>query len=154
MPSNPGSITIHQQKFTAPKDGWMTQWGGASPNLVWAVVNGFDLGPAKDKFKFILACRIDDATKDEDHDASIERSGSFVIKPESIRMGIPVSQTFMARTIPPKFVWVYLLLMPSAVQPEQIRTLSDLARLGGGILIKNGFEFAGHVVAVPVIPHS
>jgi len=153
-PSKLESKTIHRMTFTSPKDGWMTQWGGSPPNIVWAVVNGFDLGPAKGKFRYILLCRIDDPTIDEQQDTTIEHSVAFAINPESFKIGIPTSQSFIARTISPKMVWIYLLLLPNTVQPEQIRTLSDVDRLGGGLLVKNGFQWGGNILVIRGVRHS
>jgi len=139
-PTEQKDLTIHRQTFKVPKEGWMPSWGGTAPNLVWGVANGIDLGAAKKKFVFVLACRVDDSTVDEPHDTTVEHSVAFDIEPGATQIAIPVSQAFIARVNPPKLIWVYLLMMPSHAPPGEIRSLSDVDKLGGVILARSGFQ--------------
>jgi hypothetical protein len=140
--------------FSAPKEGWLPQWGDTPPNIIYGITPGMDLGPAKGQYSFVLVARIADPTVDENEDTTIVKSVPYTIKNESTMLAIPVSQEFLNRVSPARIVYVSLLLLPSTVQLAKIHKLADVEKLGGGILVTNAFLYKTVEVLVPVVPNS
>jgi hypothetical protein len=138
--------------FTAPKEGWLPQWGDTPPNIIYGVTPGMDLGPAREQYRFVLAARIENPTVDQNEDTTIVKSMAYSIKNEYTTLAIPVSQDFLNRVGPARMVYVSLLLVPSTVQPPQIHKLADVEKLGGGILATNAFLYKTVTITIPIVP--
>jgi hypothetical protein len=151
-PGPPAKGKLGVLKFTAPKEGWLSQWGDTPPNILYAVTPGVDLGPAKDQYRFILVARLDDPTIDQREDTTIVKSVAYSIKNESTVLAIPVSQDFLLRVGPAHMVYISLILLPSTVHPDQIRKLADVEKRGGGILATNAFLYKTVTVVFPLTP--
>jgi hypothetical protein len=128
-------------KFTPPKEGWLPQWGDSPPNVVYGVTPGMDLGPAKGQYRFVLIARIEDATVDQTQDETIEKSAAYTISNETSTLAIPVSRGFLERVAPQHMVYVSLVILPTIIEPKQIRKLADVEKFGGGILATNAFLY-------------
>jgi hypothetical protein len=142
-PKNPHSHTV---TLSMPKNGWMAGWGSAPPNLFWATVNGIDAGPAKSHLYLLITCRVADPTIDEKQDTRIEKSVPFELPETPTQFACAASQSFLGRLIPPKPVFISLVIMPNDVQPNEIHTLADVEKLKGSILITNSVAADGMVV--------
>lgn len=154
LPGTPKKQKIGVMEFSEPKDGWLQQWGDIPLNIIYGITPGMDLGPAKGQYHFVLAARIDDPTVDQNEDTTIVKSTAYAIENEATKLAIPVSQDFLKRVAPASMVYVSLLLLPSTVQPEQIRKLADVGTLGGGILRTNAFLYRTTTLVLPVAPQS
>jgi hypothetical protein len=149
-PGPPAKGRLGVLKFTAPKEGWLSQWGDTPPNVLYGVTPGVDLGPAKDQYRFILVARMDNPTIDQMEDTTILKSVAYSIKNETTMLAIPVSQDFLLRVAPAHMVYISLILLPSTVHPDQIRKLADVEKRGGGILATNAFLYKTVTVVFPL----
>jgi hypothetical protein len=131
----------HQVQIQMSPEGWMADWGGKPPDIAYVVANVGPFLPYKEHFHLLMICRVLDNRVDEMEDGLIEKSTLFSPVQAQLAMEMTMSQSFMMRaaTHQPEMVHVALVALPDQVQPEQISKLADVARLGGSILIINGF---------------
>jgi len=81
--------------------------------------------------------RVQDSSKDEMEDTTIEKSTTLPMAGQTIELG--VTQDFLQRAHQWKFVRVILVLLPSTAQSDQISKLSDVLKVGGQIAVNNSF---------------
>jgi hypothetical protein len=123
----------------------MTEWGGMPGGKVFANVT-VESPPAPSlHLHMILIARVQDSAIDEMEDTRIEKSSLRDVIGQTIE--ITVSRQFQARVYRLKFAKAILVLLPGTVQPAQISKLSDVLRVGGTIMINNGFVW-------PVFPQT
>jgi hypothetical protein len=131
-PSNSITTTHHVESTLS-----MTEWGAELGNKVYAVVKIESPPPIGAPFRVMLVARVQDSSRDEMEDVTIEKSLIRPMASQTIELG--VTQDFLERADQWKFVRAILVILPAAVQSNQISTLSDVLKLGGQIAINNSF---------------
>lgn len=147
-----GSATI-----TMPRDGWMEWWGSLPGGVIRVIARVEPFIPYRLHLHLMLICSIQDNTVDEMEDARIEKSSMFSVTEETrLVMEMPVSQEFLKRAYPDKTVHVSLVLLPNPLTSDQISKRSDVGRLGGTLLVTNGFvmHIKRRVTPVPSKHHA
>jgi hypothetical protein len=115
----------------------MTEWGAERGNKVYAVVKIESPPPANAPFQMMFISRVQDSSRDEMEDTTIEKSDLRPLTGQTIELN--VTQDFLRRAVQWKFVRAILVLLPASVQSNQISKLSDVPKLGGQIAINNSF---------------
>ncbi|HZR31651.1 MAG TPA: carboxypeptidase-like regulatory domain-containing protein [Terriglobales bacterium] len=127
-----------------PRDGWMAEWGAKPPNVVRVVARAEPFLPYRGAVHLMLICRVVDNTIDEMQDTAIEKSVLFSPTQAQFEMEMTLSQSFLQRasTHAPQMAHVSLVFLPRNANPANILKLADVERVGGSILITNGFGLA------------
>jgi hypothetical protein len=120
-------------------------WGVADNGAFYVRVNTVPLLQYKDNFKLLLILEVEYANIDRITDAGIEKSETFTITGGIINIGIPVqlANTPLRLGNPPnskpgdqykRTVDFNVVIIPNGFSGEQIRSLSDVQKLGGKII--------------------
>ena len=135
------SIEAHKQKEDASHEAHptitMTEYGTLVGAKAFAVIKVENPPPPEAPFRLILITRVQDSTVDEMEDTRILKSRALPITGQTIE--IPLTNEYLENAMRLKLARVILVLVPSSVSPSQIARLSDVVRLGGQIMINNGF---------------
>ena len=115
-------------------------WGRHDSDF-WVSVNSAPLLDYKDRFKLMLILAIPYSNIDKMSDTSIEKSVAFTItgEPILIAVGLTATPQHLRVSRPPntkagdtftRLINFTLVLIPTTLTPEQIRSLSDVETLG------------------------
>jgi hypothetical protein len=139
--------------------GALTSWGGGIPSTCDATLNREALAEYADKYDVALACAVSYTNVDKFTDTAISLSNKFTLTdPSSLRISIPASPAMTsalenwagveAMKRPPErrgtplrvnlTVWYEVLLLPKDVLITDVKSLSDLRRLGGQVAEGDG----------------
>jgi hypothetical protein len=137
----------------------LTSWGGGIPSTCDATLNRGALAEYADKYDVALACAINYTNVDRFTDKAISIGNKFTLTdPSSVRISIPASAAMTsaleswagaeaAKRPKEKLgtplrvnltIWYEVLLLPKEVLITDIRSLSDLRRLGGQVAAGQG----------------
>jgi hypothetical protein len=127
--------------FVKPPISDLIQGYGETQGSLFAIVASAPLLKYKDHFKMMLIIEVPYADIDKMTDTAIEKSGLYTITGEvtqmavtsikNLRLGIPAGST--GNVIKP-LVNFFLAIIPNDVASEQIKTLSDVARVNGKMI--------------------
>jgi hypothetical protein len=135
------NIEAHKQKEETTHEAHptitMTEYGTLVGAKAFAVIKVENPPPPEAPFRLILITRVQDSTIDEMDDLRILKSGALPVTGQTIE--IPLTNEYLERSMRLKWARIILVLVPSSVSPSQIARLSDGVRLGGQIMINNGF---------------
>ena len=109
------------------------EWG-SSTSSVRASINTAPLVGISHSHDILLVCRLADHAVDMKRDASIEKSGMVSITVGLVRIDIPLSRAFIARTVPGRFVEIYALIVPKGARVQTTKTLEGLESLGARVM--------------------
>lgn len=120
----------------------IASWGADSPRSCHATLSGASIAKYADTFSALLLCGFNRADVDKLTDPAITVSPAFSIEPVFV-IGVPIGAVMektlaefedLARRrsgIVTWSVWYELVLIPKGIDRAAVRTLSDVARLGG-----------------------
>lgn len=99
----------------------------------------------KKTHKLILLTRNNWATSDRLNDTEIEKSNLYTIDDGEITLQFVGGRKIRYAQVGSNSIEFYIIMIPNGVEPDQITKLSDLDKLGGKILARNGqvVSFAG-----------
>jgi hypothetical protein len=130
----------------------VAEWGRISENTVFATVNTRVLSSLSNPYVLIMTCLVSDPTTDSMHDSRLEKSSTFEIRGDSLRIEMAPSSGFWARarqiklspdnkfsTITVHRVDLFLIAWPRHVPTDQLKVLADVEKSGGKILGNGGF---------------
>jgi hypothetical protein len=121
-----------------------TRWGGGGG----IVTTGFTVAsllPDANKYRVMVACRIEDHSVDVMQDKRLEKSEVFDIRRDSMLVDVKVSEDFKARIKLGGLVDVYLIELPKDVKPDNITSPASIEMLGGKLVDFEAFGLApGH----------
>jgi hypothetical protein len=129
--------------------GW-----GKQDNSLFMTVNSRYLLNYKDHFKLMLVLHIPYANIDRMTDAAIEKSSLYIITGSITHLPIAAPAMKQLRVIPPitngefnVLMDFNLVIVPNDTSAEQIRSLSDVERVGGKIILTHATNVG--FIAVP-----
>jgi hypothetical protein len=124
----------------APPGVLIQRYGQGPGGALEAIVNSRSLLKYKDHFKMMLIVRVPYPDIDNMTDTAMEKSALYTITGGWTQLAITSIRQLRFRvsqgatgTISPT-VHFLLVIIPNDIAPEQIRTLSDVARVGGKIM--------------------
>jgi hypothetical protein len=110
-------------------EGW-----NASPPVYVMQVNTKYLIKYKSSHRLMTLERVNYADRDVMTDTIIEKSGLYSITGGSITLAHPTAKILKFAPLAANQIQMFLLLIPNTVLAENIKSLSDVERLGGKIL--------------------
>jgi hypothetical protein len=121
--------------------GWGKEDG--SNSFFFMMVNSRKLVGYKSDLKMMMILEIPHADTDARTDPAIEKSALYTITGDTVLLAIP-APAFHLHPVPPAnskagdtfsvLLDTYLVLIPTNLLPEQIKSLSDVEKLGGKIV--------------------
>jgi hypothetical protein len=139
--------------FKLSKGELVEEWGRHAGSL-FVLVNSQLLREYKDNFKMMLILNVPYTDTDRMTDTAIEKSEMFIITGEPTYISVPLLPKHKFRVVPPPNINVKagdvvsvmmnfnLVVVPNNSSAEQIRSLSDVERVGGKILSTRGADTA------------
>jgi len=149
--------TAETIKLVPPPEGWLPEWGMQIPPLgVRSTVDVSTLLQYHKPIPLMLIYRIDDKTVDEQADTRIVKSNLFLVADTPrITIDVQLPEDFLVNGVVQKLgrlpvektnlslqMKVALVVLPKGTTGEAISRISDATKLGGAVLIINGFPFS------------
>ena len=123
-------------------------WGGDQP-VYGMMVNTKNLSKYKNYFKLILIVKAEFADIDQLTDTVIEKSIPYTITGEEMNVVHRAEGILRFNANARNQIRLYLVLLPNTVSPADIKTLSDIDRVGARILARRGQVVYGGPPAKP-----
>lgn len=115
-------------------------WGVKFPSTFYMLVDTSKLAEFRNKERLVLVLRGMRSDVDRMTDPAISKSAAFTITGDAVTIAVNKPKIWLVPGAQ-NFVEFNLVLLPNQFSPEQITTLSDVARLGGKILANTATDF-------------